>query len=137
MRALFLVVLGLASAAWPCRGPFYSLEENVASADVVAVVTFVSQKVVGKNAALPQSDDVELTFTVEETLKGKPTKTLVVRSDTTTCGYSRGLEPGRRVLLFARGTPLATSAVSGNVWLEGPEAAKTIAAARAAVTKAR
>ncbi len=133
-RLLAMAVALLATAALPCRGPFRSLEANVASADVVAVVVFVSAKKVGPHAQLPQSGDLELTFTVEEPLKGAPSKTLVVRSDTTPCGFGgQGLSPGRRLLLFARGKPLGTSAVSGNVFLEGDAGRQTLAAARAAL----
>lgn len=133
-RLLAMAVVLLATAALPCRGPFRSLEENVASADVVAVVVFVSAKKVGPNAQLPQSDDLELTFTVEEMLKGAGTKTLLVRSDTTTCGFGgRGLSAGQRLLLFAGGTPLGTSAVSGNVFLDGDAGRQALAAVRAAL----
>jgi len=122
-------------AAWPCRGPFRSLEENVKSADAIAVGVFVSSKTLGPNATLKHSDEIELTFTVEQVLKGKVGKTLAVRSDTTSCGFGRGLTAGKRVLVFASGTPLATSAGSGNVWLEGQEAERSIEAVKQALKK--
>lgn len=137
LRVVAVVSSLVAVAAWPCRGPFRSLEENVKSADVVAVAVLVSTKVLGPNAQLKNSDDIELTFTVVEVLKGKAGKALAVRSDTTTCGFGRGVMAGKRVLVFASGTPLATGATSGNLWLEGPEAESSIEAVRQALKSRR
>ena len=115
--SLLAVVMG-SLTAWPCRGPFRSLEENVASARVIAVVEFESSveletppRTVGKL--------VELTFTVKTSLKGDVSGRLTVRSDTSTCGFGRQLSRGDRLLLFASGTPLGTGATSGNLRLGG------------------
>ena len=59
-------------------------------------------------------DHFILVFEVEESLKGTAARTLEVRGPKHTCGFGFGAQKGDRYMIFAGGSPLGTSAVSGN-----------------------
>ena len=111
---LLVMALG-SSAALACRGPFPPLEKTVERAQAIFV---------GKVISVSKSDggrDLVIRFEVEEALKGSLGKTIEVFGDSTTCGFGAFLEQGKRVLVFASGTPLATSAIERNRGLRDPK----------------
>ncbi len=110
-----LMAMALCSSiALACRGPFPPLEKTVARAQAVFV---------GKVISVSRSDngqDFVLRFEVEEALKGQLGKTIEVLGDSTSCGFGESLQPGQRLLIFATGSPLRTSAIERNLMLEDP-----------------
>jgi len=114
-RVLLSLLLLAGTAALACRGPYPPLEKIVARSQAIFV---------GKVVSVSKSDagrDLVVRLEVEEPLKGSLEKTIEVFGDSTTCGFGAYLEPGERVLVFANGTPLATSAIEQNRVLRDPK----------------
>lgn len=128
--------LGAAGDASACRGPFRTLAENFASAKAVFKGTVREVRVTGPTPTLPNSKSLEIELAVDHIYKGKLEKTVVIRGDTTTCGFGQGLSKGDRLVIFAGGEPLGTSAVSGNFALRGrPEEAARLKELEAVASK--
>ncbi|MBL9039136.1 MAG: hypothetical protein JNG84_11510 [Archangium sp.] len=111
--ALATVLAFTGAEAWPCRGPFRPFAENARAADLVFIGKLVAVRDIGPVPNLATSRVVELHFDVETRFKGSAPGRVVLRSNTSTCGYGLA-EVGQRHLMLARGPSRETSAVSGN-----------------------